>query len=105
MCNPLPGPSSRHDRSAEKPAPWRVVRVSEVGRHGHNGGLRRESRGTASSGATPAESAPAQTVTTLDRLHASIPLTGFGASDCACESHLYFRVSLPWRAEFSILLL
>ena len=32
---------------------------------------------------------------------ASIPLAGFGASDCACESHLYFFKGRPSRAAFA----
>ena len=32
---------------------------------------------------------------------ASIPLAGFGASDCACESHLYFFKGLPARRVFA----
>jgi len=32
---------------------------------------------------------------------ASIPLAGFGASDCACESHLYFFGNCPSRAAFA----
>jgi Uri superfamily endonuclease len=32
---------------------------------------------------------------------ASIPLAGFGASDCRCESHLYFFKSRPSRAAFA----
>jgi Uri superfamily endonuclease len=32
---------------------------------------------------------------------ASIPLTGFGASDCACDSHLYFFKVRPSRAAFA----
>ena len=31
---------------------------------------------------------------------ASIPLAGFGASDCQCESHLYFFRSRPSRNAF-----
>jgi len=31
---------------------------------------------------------------------ASIPLAGFGASDCQCESHLYFFQSRPSRDAF-----
>ena len=32
---------------------------------------------------------------------ASIPLDGFGASDCGCETHLYFFESPPSRAAFA----
>ena len=32
---------------------------------------------------------------------ASIPLAGFGASDCACESHLYFFKGSPARMVFA----
>ncbi|MGD0696517.1 MAG: GIY-YIG nuclease family protein [Terriglobia bacterium] len=32
---------------------------------------------------------------------ASIPIAGFGASDCACESHLYFFKDRPSRAAFA----
>jgi Uri superfamily endonuclease len=32
---------------------------------------------------------------------ASIPLAGFGASDCACESHLYFFKGRPSRTSFA----
>jgi len=31
---------------------------------------------------------------------ASIPLAGFGASDCACETHLYFFKDRPSRTAF-----
>lgn len=31
---------------------------------------------------------------------ASVPLAGFGASDCGCESHLYFFASRPQRHGF-----
>ena len=34
------------------------------------------------------------------QLGASIPLAGFGASDCQCESHLYFFKSRPSRNAF-----
>lgn len=34
------------------------------------------------------------------RVGASIPLAGFGASDCQCESHLYFFRSRPSRNAF-----
>ncbi len=33
------------------------------------------------------------------QLGASIPLTGFGSSDCNCESHLYFFPNCPSRIE------
>jgi Uri superfamily endonuclease len=29
---------------------------------------------------------------------ASVPLAGFGSSDCACETHLYFFKKRPARA-------
>jgi Uri superfamily endonuclease len=32
---------------------------------------------------------------------ASVPLTGFGSSDCRCETHLYFFGSRPSRAAFA----
>jgi Uri superfamily endonuclease len=32
---------------------------------------------------------------------ASIPLVGFGASDCQCESHLYFFKGRPSRTNFA----
>jgi len=31
---------------------------------------------------------------------ASLPLAGFGSSDCHCESHLYFFLSGPSRSDF-----
>ena len=31
----------------------------------------------------------------------SVPLAGFGASDCACESHLYFFKGRPSRTAFA----
>lgn len=42
-----------------------------------------------------------QWAATIHRMHgASIPLHGFGASDCACDTHLYFFVSPPAFADF-----
>jgi Uri superfamily endonuclease len=32
---------------------------------------------------------------------ASVPLAGFGSSDCTCESHLFFFGSRPSRAAFA----
>jgi Uri superfamily endonuclease len=32
---------------------------------------------------------------------ASVPLAGFGSSDCTCESHLFFLGSRPSRAAFA----
>jgi Uri superfamily endonuclease len=42
-----------------------------------------------------------QWAATVQRMHgASIPLQGFGASDCACDAHLYFLARPPSFSAF-----
>jgi len=50
-------------------------------------------------GRTPREHRWARCLGTLPG--ASIPLAGFGASDCRCDSHLYFFRSRPSRNAFA----
>ena len=40
----------------------------------------------------------------LRRLAGSVPMAGFGSSDCACESHLYFFPKPPALRRFRLVL-